>query len=712
MRPMFRSLLIVLVVISAVAGQNNNAKEKDDGEKTATDLPVKRVVMFSSGVGYFEHADTLRGDQRVQLTFTTDQINDVLKSLVAMDPSGAATSVNYPSREPLERALQSFGVDISGNPSLPELLNQLRGARITIEAPERISGHILHVEPQVKVVGEPPAQITEHVLTLVTETGIRTIPLSTVQNIQFADEKLQKELNEALMLLANFRDTSRKPVTIDFIGEGQRQVRVGYLVEAPIWKSTYRLDLSGEKPLLQGWAVVENTTDSDWENVTLSLVSGRPISFVQDLYTPLYMPRPTVIPELYASLQPRLYEEGIARGERELAQLQAASEATTRLGRSSRTAGKEGRPAATPAPAAPAMDVAAGVRLNDAYYAYKVGEALDNSRVTLGTTAAAAATASDLGELFEFTIAHPVDLGRRRSAMLPIVNQSITAERVSIYNQAQLAKHPLNGVWVTNDSGMKLLSGPVTVFDDGAYAGDAQVGNLTQGEKALLSYAVDLAVAVDPSVTSSSELVSGTIVKGVLHLDRRHTYTQTYIIENKAKDKRTLIIEHPFNNDRKLVEPEKPAEKTPAFYRFRVPVGGEDSGKFVVKEVQPITQTFAIIGTSPDVLLTYVRGRELSKDIREALGKAAAMMQELSTMEAKLAQSEQQLRQLQDGQERLRQNINTVGRDSTLGKRYLQKLGEEEDQIEKMQIAIEDLREQIEAKRAELANYLNGLTIE
>src|SRR5207245_3009607 len=130
-----------------------------------------------------------------------------------------------------------------------------------------------------------------------------------VQQIKLLDPVLDGELRKALELLATSHDSQRKPVVLAFTGKGKRAVRVGYILETPVWKTSYRLALDPkEKPFLQGWAVVENTTDEDWKNVSLALVSGRPISFIQDLYQPLYATRPVVVPELFASLRPPTYE--------------------------------------------------------------------------------------------------------------------------------------------------------------------------------------------------------------------------------------------------------------------------------------------------------------------------------------------------------------------------------------------------------------------
>ncbi len=681
-----RSLALVSFCAALAVIQSAAAAQEDK----FLEIPVTKAVLYSSGVGYFEHSGSVEGDAAVRLMFKTSQINDVLKSMVLMDMDGGTINrATYGSNDPVDRALRSFGVDISGAPTLPELLKQLRGAEVTVDG---VTGKILSVEAEEKVVGEPPTKVTEWLLRLVTEKGIKTVRLSATTEIVFTDKKMQAELNEALTLLIGAKDTDRKAVDLHFSGKGKRRVRIGYIVESPVWKTSYRLDLS-DKPLIQGWAILENASDNDWKNVGLSLVSGRPISFIQDLYTPLYVDRPVVQPELYASLKPRVYEEGIER-EQAAKRLSEAKE-DTRFARN--------RAAAPGAPSA------------EAGFAYKAEKDAQNrpsdEKFDLGSSVTPVASGSSIGELFEFSIHHPVDLQRRRSAMLPIVNQPVKAEKVSIYNQSQHATQPLNGVYLTNDTGMKLLAGPVTVFDGGKYAGDARIGHLAANEKRLLSYAVDLAMTIDPSVNNSSRIVSAKLVRGVLHVNRVTTFTQTYKIKNKAEQKRIVIVEHPFINGRNLTDPKTYEEKTPALYRFRVNVDAKSTGDFVVEETQPGAQQIAIYGASPNSYLGFLQEGTISADVKKALEKAAALQNELSVLENQLNQFRQQKAQIEQGQDRLRRNIDTAGRDTELGKRYLSKLAEEETTIEKLEVQINDTQKKVDAKRKELADYLNGLDL-
>jgi len=252
----------------------------------SADVPVTRVVLFSSGVGYFEHNGSVNGSVTADLRFETAQINDVLKSLVVYDRGGGSVrTITYPSNDPVNRTLRSFQVNLSGDPSLSDILKQMRGAAVSVAiGDETVAGTILGVEQKQKPVGSGTAEkvVPTQVVNIVTETGIRSISLDDVRKLEVLDDKIKQEMKQALAALVQARDQSKKTVTIHFdapAGPNNRSVGMGYLVETPVWKTTYRLmlpDPSSRSPAeLQAWAIVENQTDNDWKNVSLSLVGGR-----------------------------------------------------------------------------------------------------------------------------------------------------------------------------------------------------------------------------------------------------------------------------------------------------------------------------------------------------------------------------------------------------------------------------------------------------
>ncbi len=287
----------------------------------AAELPVREIALFSSGVGYFQHEGQVRDNATAQFQFKTTQINDLLKSLVLQDLGGGTIgTVTYPSQDPIEKTLRSFQVDITGNPPLADLLNQLRGAKISLAtATDKMQGTVLGVELRdVPAGGEAKQPIKAAFLNVITSGGIRSLALSDVRSLQFDDPALQSELEKALGALSAARGKDQKTVGVQFNGKGERAVRLGYTVETPVWKTSYRLVFGSkpdDKPRLQGWALVENQTENDWNDVKLSLVSGRPISFIQDLYRPHYVQRPIVRIETQASIRPQTYDAGVAGGE-------------------------------------------------------------------------------------------------------------------------------------------------------------------------------------------------------------------------------------------------------------------------------------------------------------------------------------------------------------------------------------------------------------
>jgi uncharacterized protein DUF4139 len=307
--------LIFLSPKPSTAEPNKAAPQEVPAVKV-TQLPIGQVVLFSSGVGYFQREGSVEGNARVDLSFPVTDINDLLKSMVLRDLDGGHIStVSYESNAPIERTLKSFAVNLTTNPSFMQILNQARGEKVEVvlqqtnaTQPGTLTGTLVGCEKQKQALGGKDTVEVE-LLNLWCSDGMRSLKLPEVQRVRFLNPTLDSEFKKALETLALSHDTQKKAVSINFVGEGKREVRVSYVVENPIWKTSYRLvlDKQERKSFLQGWAVVENPTDEDWKDVRMALVSGRPISFQMDLYQPLYVPRPVVEMELFASLRPVAY---------------------------------------------------------------------------------------------------------------------------------------------------------------------------------------------------------------------------------------------------------------------------------------------------------------------------------------------------------------------------------------------------------------------
>jgi len=676
-------------------------------------LPLERVVLFTSGVGYYQHGGTIVDEATVEMQFAAADVNDLLKSMVVLDPGGGPPTVSYASRDPVTKTLGTFAVNLTDNPSLGELLGRLRGQRVELDAATPVAGTVVGVEQRRVEIGEDQA-VEKQFLTVLTADGLRTLPLDAVSRVKLADPRLQAELEKALAVLALAADNEKKGVAIAFSGAGERPVTVGYVRESPIWKTSYRLLLDADtavtKAALQGWAIVENTTDADWKNVRLSLVSGRPISFVMDLYQPLYLPRPLVEPELHASLRPQVYGQSMSDAEKQLTQAGGRLDELAARGR-----GDARRALAkAAAPAAPASMTADGAVVD--------GRAMDESGVvaggawfgTAGVTRSLA-QGSDLGELFRYEIEKPVTLERQRSAMLPIVGGEIEAERVAIYDDRVLAKHPLSGLRLRNTTDSHLMQGPVTVYDQrGGYSGDARIEDMAPGTERLVSYAVDLDVEVVPRVEGRpEEIVSVRLAKGTLVAARKLARAKVFEIKNSGTEPVKVLVEHPLEAGWTLVKPEAPQEKTRDRSRFAVAAEPGKTATLEVVEEMPLEETHAITNLDDDRILFYSRVNATSPAVRESLAEVIRRKRDLEQLARDRQIREQALATIDQEQARIRGNMGTgtIDRGSDLFNQYVKKLTGQEQRIETLRDEIAALQEREQEARKGLDAYLLALDV-
>jgi len=287
-------------------------------DKPAEKLPVHRVILYKNGVGYFEHSGRVRGDQELKIDFTSPQLNDVLKSLTVLDLGGGRiTGVGYNSVAPISEQLKSLRLPLGEASTLAGFLAALRGARIQIRnGTLAVSGRLLSVEE--KTVKKDAEEHKTLQIAVVTDAGeIRTFPVSDSLGVKVADHDLSEEISRYLSLVGSARDQEVRRMTISTAGAGERNIFVSYISEVPVWKSTYRIILpskSEAQPLLQGWAIVDNTVGEDWKDVELSLVAGAPQSFIQELSRPYYARRPVVEMPEAMMLTPQTHE-GTLRNE-------------------------------------------------------------------------------------------------------------------------------------------------------------------------------------------------------------------------------------------------------------------------------------------------------------------------------------------------------------------------------------------------------------
>ena len=674
-------------------------------------LPLESVVLFTSGVGYFQHAGEVTGDATVEMQFAADDVNDLLKSMVVLDRDGGAATVTYASRDPVTKTLGTFAVNLTDNPSLGDLLGRLRGQKVELDAASPVAGTIVGVEKRRLEAGKDQT-VEKQFLTLLTSEGLRTLALDAVTRIKLVDARLQGELEKALAVLALATDNEKKGVAIAFTGKGPRNVVVGYVQESPIWKTSYRLVLDGDaaatKARLQGWAIVENTTDADWRNVRMALVSGRPISFVMDLYQPLYVPRPFVEPELYASLRPQVYGQTMSDADKPLAL------ADRRLDERGARGGLARREMAKGVPAAPAAMAADGAIAMDAVSGVRGGAARESAIAGIAAMQTAAA-GSDLGELFRYEIEKPVTLERQRSAMLPIVAAEVEAEKVAIYDERVLTRHPLSGLRLKNTTGLHLMQGPLTVYDQaggGSYSGDARIEDMAPGTERLVSYAVDLDVEVAARGEGrAEEIVNVRLVKGTLFAARKLARAKVFEVKNSGKNAVKVLLEHPLEGGWTLVTPETPEEKTRDRYRFAVVAEPGKPVTLEVAEEMPIEETQVLTNLDDDAILFYSRAKATSPAVREALAEVVRRKREIEQLVRDKGVREQEIATIDQEQARIRGNMGALDRTSDLFNQYVRKFADQEKRIETLRGEIAGLVATEQEARKGLDDYLLTLDV-
>lgn len=654
------------------------------------DLPVTGITLYRSGVGYFERQGLVDGDATVRLRFDAEQVNDILKSMIVLDRSGGRVGgVSYASNEPLERRLGSFAIDLSSSPRLKEILDQIRGARVRLGVPDGdVTGTILGTEERRQAVQGGQSVPADYVNVL-TGTGLRSLPIEQVRTFEILDEDLKAELERALAALASNRADRIRSVNVDFQGRGARDVFIGYVHESPVWKTSYRLILpdasEGGLPTLQGWAIVENTTDDDWRDVRLSLVSGSPVGFRMDLYEPLFVERPMLPVPAAAMLRPKSHAAGVSQFADESAGVRRRMLASARSG---------------------GAEEPSGLRL---YHLRDNLTAEDMAAYAPG----ARATGGEVGEVFRFTLDEPITIERQQSAMVPILTSAIEGRRVSIYSGQERPSHPMRGVELTNSAGLDLMPGPISVFDGPAYAGDAIIDHTPRGSDRLLSYAGDLAVRASVEDRGQSRVDRIRIVDGVLIRSTVTRSTTTYTFNNTDDARpRTIIIEHPVHSGWSQVEGAEPIERVGSnLNRYELRVDAGASERFRVTFERSESQQFAIADTDPSTLIAQFQRDQMPADVLQMLQEAARLRAAVVDAEQAVNQLAQERRSIEGDQARLRENLRVVDRQSELHARYLTRLNEQETRLDALGEEQREAQRTAEERRAAYTAFIRNLRV-
>lgn len=656
---------------------------------------IKRVILYKHGVGHFEREAEVTGDAEIRLAFRTEEMNDVLKSLTVYDHGGGSvSSVSYDNKKPISKLLADISLDLPSSGGNVSLLSSLRGAEVSVATGSRnVVGQVVGVDQRVST-GQNGDSGQKFYLTVFDDKGrLQTFDLDEVTSVAFLDEALQNDMRFLFSTVFSAKKQDAKALKVFSRGDGDRLVSLSYVVECPVWKTSYRIAVGdeerSERCYLQGWALVDNPQDEDWKDVALSLVSGLPISFRHDLYSPRYLQRKEIEVKREAAAGPVMTEGDFADPFLAAECFEPQMEM-----------------AAPPMPAA-----AAPVRMM-AMSPRGGGGAIGGVRALEKSAAKVETIAQKAGQLFEYKIDRPVTVLRNQSALVPIVSSSFEGGKKLLYKETDRAENPFSVVEFKNTTGLTLEGGPVTIYEGDIYAGEAMMDTLSPGEERMLPYAVALDVEVKVERESRQARVEQRINQGTWREKQAFYSTTRYRFANRSGKAQKVIVEHPISQD-ELVNTPKPLSETRNFWRFGVDLPVEGGETLEITEKRVHTEFLTISHTEPYQILARIKSLDAELGGLPLFDELSKLFQQYSKLQSRISELTAEIQERENGQMRIRENLKSLGsteEERALRARYVSQLDTDETTLEKLKneltqtrAAWQKAREDFYAKAAELS---------
>ncbi len=672
----------VLLAVLLVAGV---------GPASASELALKRVMLSSAGVGYFEYQAQVDGQAALGLDVPLDQVDDVLNSLVVFDSAGGVGTLELPSRDETHTAFGNVPFGPSALNSVIAFLNSLQGVEITVQGPRPMSGRIMHADRVTETLpgspGHPTVSVPRTRVTLLGSDGLRQFTLEEADGVQVSDPGLRARIGHALEAARRQTSQTMRHITLHSTGSGARTVRVAYVAVAPLWKATYRLVLPAGKSKtarLQGWAVLENQSGADWSGVALTLQYGNPVTFRQAIYRSYYVKRPEVPVEVLGRILPsvdtgaRPPPPRFAASRMRFAPMAAAARPSPAPG------GAMLAPAPPPEMAQPS----------------ETAETTESPEETI------------------FQVPSPVTLAAGHSASVPILDRKVPAERVDLL-PADSSK-PLSALRIVNDAKTSLPAGVLTLYDaSGAatFAGDARLGGLPAGENRLLSFAQDLRTSVAREETSRRNLIALSAADGVLHVTFRNRDIFRVAIHAPAAEPRKLLVEFAKEPDSTFKIEGPPIagiEETAKAWRVPVSLAPGEARELVAYRDHVEARDLALLpegGDNTQAVVGILNEAALDAPARAALERLVALRHDEARRRTELARLKTQLDAVTRDEERIRKNLGAVSPNDALHMRLTRALDADETRIGQIEQAIAQAEATVARAHAALASAVRSLRL-
>jgi hypothetical protein len=652
---------------------------------SAADLALKRVMLSSAGVGYFEYDTEVDGPATLGLDVPLDQVDDVLTSLVVFDSTGAVGTVGLPGRDSTRANFGNVPFGPEALRSAVDYLNSLQGVDISVQGPRPMTGRIMHAERVAETLpvadGQPKPTVQRTRVTILSPEGLRQFVLEEVDSIQVTDPDLRARIGQALDSLRREANQSVRHLTLRSTGDGHRTVRVGYVAAAPLWKASYRLVLpakDGDPARLQGWAVLENQSGADWNDVALTLQYGNPVTFRQAIYQSYYVPRPEVPVEILGRILPSVD----TRARPASPAMQKAAPAAP--------AGRSLGAMAAPMPMAPAN-----------------AEPL--------APPAEQAQAAEAAEQTIFQLPTPVSLAAGHTASVPIIDGAVPAERLDL--AAGNDPHPLSAIRISNDTGASIPAGVLTLYDasgTATFAGDARLGGLPAGEQRLLSFAQDLLTTIERSSSGETTLASLTAADGVLHITTRQREVLRVTVTGPANESRHVLVEVPKEGDRTLTLEDgaiSGTEETATAWRVPIALQPGEVRKLTAYIDRLEREETALLADDAQVVVRLLNEQTLAPEGRAALQRLAALRQDEAAKRATMNELKTEQAVVLQDEDRIRRNLAAVPANDALHARLTRALDADETKLERLGQAIEQATAAADKAHQVLADAAGSLRL-
>jgi hypothetical protein len=646
----------------------------------AADLTLKRVMLSSAGVGYFEYEAEVDGSATFGLDVPLDQVDDVLTSLVVFDSTGSVGTVELPGRDNTRAEFGNLPFGPAALNSPVTYLNSLQGVEISVQGPRPVTGRIVHAEHLTETLpGPPPATVQRTRVTLMGEAGLQQFVLEDAESVQVTDPALRARIGSALESLRREASLSVRHITLHSDGTGHRTVRVGYVAVAPLWKASYRLVLpekDGDPARLQGWAVLENQSGADWNGISLTLQYGNPVTFHQAIYRSYYVQRPEVPVEILGRILPDV--DTRAR----------VSEAAK-----SAPAGAAAFAPAAPTPA-PMMAQARAMPIAPPSEQVQAAEGVEETVFQLPT---------------------PVVLAVGHTANVPIIDKTIPAERLDL--AVGNDTHPLSSIRITNNTGTSLPAGVLTLYDASnaaTFAGDARLGGLPAGESRLLSFAQDLRTTVERQSSGETTLASLTAAQGVLHITMRQREVLHVTLTAPADAARLVLVEIPKDGDHSLTiegGPVAGTEETATAWRVPVSLKPGEVRKLTAYIDRLDHEDTTLLANDAAVVVSLLNQQTLTPAARTALQHLEMLRLDEAAKRAVLEQLKSQQAAIERDEDRIRKNLEVVPANDALHARLTRALDADETRLDQIRTSIEQATVAADKAHDALADAASSLEL-